>query len=143
MVYQYAILRFMPYIETSEFANVGIVMAAPRSSFFAYRLQEKYYTRLIHFFKNLDGRTYTVAIQAMKEELNRIQLLIHTQPNTSDRLFEELIRPRETLFVVECIEHPSRLQNNTYKHALDLLKKTEAKVISVSEKEAVIDFAGA
>ncbi|MGM0927683.1 MAG: DUF3037 domain-containing protein [Pseudomonadota bacterium] len=28
---QYVILRFMPYVETGEFANVGVVMIPPHS----------------------------------------------------------------------------------------------------------------
>lgn len=96
--YQYAILRFMPYVETGEFANVGLVMTAPQDGFFAYQLQEKRYARLTQFFKDLEGRTYLSAIRAMKEELDRLQELTHRYQNDSRHLFEELIRPRETIF---------------------------------------------
>lgn len=58
IAYQYAILRFMPYVETGEFANVGLVMAAPQQGFFAYQLEEKRYGRLTRFFKDLEASTY-------------------------------------------------------------------------------------
>jgi len=35
---QYALLRFRPFAETGEFANVGIVMLAPEARFFGFRL---------------------------------------------------------------------------------------------------------
>lgn len=98
VAYQYAILRFMPYVETGEFANVGLVMAAPGQGFFAYQLQEKRYARLTHFFKDLDGATYIAAIKAMQKELCRIQQYVETCRHGSAGLFEELIRSRETLF---------------------------------------------
>jgi hypothetical protein len=142
MVYQYAILRFMPRIETSEFANVGVVMSAPHSGFFAYRLQEKIHTRLTNFFKNLDGHTYTVAMRAMKEELNRIQQLIHTHQNESYRLFEELIRPRETLFRfsepgVVLTDKPETQLVELYRHYVDKLKYRET-ILETSVRDLLI-----
>lgn len=90
--YQYAILRFMPYVETGEFANVGIVMTSAQDGFFAYQLQEKRYARLTRFFKDLEGRTYLSAIRGMQQEL--------TQRCRHDgrHLFEKLIHPREVIF---------------------------------------------
>lgn len=96
--YQYAILRFMPYIETGEFANVGLVMTAPQHGFFDYQLQEKRYARLTGFFKDLKSSTYLSAIRALKEELNRVQELTHDYQHDNADLFAELIRPRETIF---------------------------------------------
>ncbi|WP_172117001.1 DUF3037 domain-containing protein [Halomonas hibernica] len=95
---QYAILRFMPYVETSEFANVGIVLAAGNTGYFGFQLQEKRYKRLTDFFKDLDSRTYKTAIQAMKNELTRIQQLASSQTALTAGLFQELTRPREALF---------------------------------------------
>ena len=96
--YQYAILRFMPYVEAGEFANVGIVMTSTQDGFFAYQLQEKRYSRLTRFFKDLEGRTYLSAIRGMQQELERLQELTHQYRDDGRHLFEELIRPRETIF---------------------------------------------
>jgi hypothetical protein len=37
-VYQYAVVRFMPFIETREFANVGVVLIAPKTGKFLFKL---------------------------------------------------------------------------------------------------------
>ena len=43
---QYAIVRFAPFVETGEFANVGIIMMAPKQRFFAFELELKRYKRI-------------------------------------------------------------------------------------------------
>jgi len=50
---QYALLRFRPFVETGEFANVGVVMLAPEARFFGYRLLKRY-GRITQFFHQLD-----------------------------------------------------------------------------------------
>ena len=37
--YQYAIVRFSPFVETEEFANVGVVMICPAEGKFLFKLQ--------------------------------------------------------------------------------------------------------
>ncbi|MFC3851914.1 DUF3037 domain-containing protein [Salinispirillum marinum] len=38
-VCRYAVVRFVPYAESEEFANIGIVMAVPKSNLFLFRLE--------------------------------------------------------------------------------------------------------
>ncbi len=47
---RYAILRFLPYTETGEFANVGVVLACPATGYFGFKLETRRYafTALIH-----------------------------------------------------------------------------------------------
>lgn len=136
--YQYAILRFMPYVETGEFANVGLVMTAPQEGFFAYQLQEKRYARLTHFFKDLDGRIYLSAIRAMKEELDRLQELTQRYQNDSHCLFEELIRPRETIFR---FSKPSLVLTSTPQEQLQTLYNyyVEHAFVTREYREAVLE----
>ena len=49
---QYALLRFRPFAETGEFANVGIVLLAPEARFFGFRLLKRY-GRITQFFIEL------------------------------------------------------------------------------------------
>jgi len=35
---RYAIVQFMPYPETGEFANVGVVLACPTQNYFGFKL---------------------------------------------------------------------------------------------------------
>ena len=37
----YAIIRFLPYPETQEFANVGVVLACPESGYFGFKLEKR------------------------------------------------------------------------------------------------------
>ncbi|MDR5903009.1 DUF3037 domain-containing protein [Halomonas icarae] len=104
---QYAIVRFMPYVETGEFANVGVVMISPRYRYFGFRLETRRYARLTQFFKDLEGRLYRSAIYAIKEELERVHALLkengfdrrykHNDEAFAKQLFTELTRPRETM----------------------------------------------
>ena len=70
---RYAIIRFMPYVETGEFANVGIVLACPATGFFGFKLQDRRYRRVTQFFEHIEARDYTQALRLFRDELNRIQ----------------------------------------------------------------------
>lgn len=103
---QYALLRFRPFVETGEFANVGIVMMAPEARFFGFRLL-KHYGRITKFFHQLDRKVYLDGKRLFKEELDRFtgelrRLALNgrkTQPDIqlARNLFTELVRPREAM----------------------------------------------
>lgn len=69
---RYAIVHFLPYTETSEFANVGVVLACPATGYFGFRLETRRYTRFTHFFRDLDKRVYLRSIAALRDELQRV-----------------------------------------------------------------------
>lgn len=103
---QYALLRFRPFVETGEFANVGIVLMAPQANFFGFRLL-KQYGRITQFFHQLDRKVYLDGRDLFKEELERFagdlrHLALDgrkTQPDLTlaRNLFAELVRPREAM----------------------------------------------
>lgn len=102
---QYTIVRFSPFIETGEFANVGIVMMAPRQRFFAFKLEKQRYGRITRFFEKVNRRLYTETIDVLKEELERTHHLLKVHgfdkrrkvndEKLAHHLFAELVRPRE------------------------------------------------
>lgn len=100
---RYAIIRFMPYVETGEFANVGIVLACPATGFFGFKLQDRRYRRVTQFFEHIEARDYTQALRLFRDELNRIQDLAATAGHHADKagfvrgLFERLVHPREAV----------------------------------------------
>lgn len=104
---QYVIVRFMPYVETGEFANVGVVMISPHNRYFGFKLETRRYARLTHFFKDLEGHLYRSAIYAIQNELERVHTLLkengfdrrykHNDERFAKQLFTELTRPRETM----------------------------------------------
>ena len=99
---QYAIVRFLPYLETGEFANVGIVMLCPDAGFFEFKLLARV-RRITAFFEELDSGIYRRAANDFKQELKRIRNWLAHQPDrTMDvelarHLFEELTRQREAM----------------------------------------------
>ncbi len=104
---QYTIVRFSPFIETGEFANVGIVLMAPNQRYFASKLEIKRYGRITRFFEELDRKLYTHAIHVLKVELGRLQKILKehgfdrrlkvNDVDFAQQLFAELIRPRENI----------------------------------------------
>lgn len=104
---QYAIVRFAPFIETGEFANVGIVLIADKKQFFGFQLEEKKYTRITHFFDKLEAKVYLTAIKNIQKELERVADVLNqhgfakrndtNDVNFAHGLFNEIIRPRETI----------------------------------------------
>lgn len=99
---QYAIVRFLPYLETGEFANVGVVMLCPEAGLFEFRLL-RHVRRITSFFEELDAGIYRRAANDFKLELRRIhKWLDDNQGNAMDvglarQFFAELTRPREAL----------------------------------------------
>jgi hypothetical protein len=105
---RYAILRFLPYVETGEFANVGVVLMSTAGRFFGFRLLKTRLARVTHFFDLNDAKPLREGLHLMRDELDRIDTQLK-QFGTDRRLkmvdaaaleafFAELTRPRETIF---------------------------------------------
>jgi len=97
---QYAVIRFLPYAETGEFANVGVVLACPETGFLDARLMPARKTaRIRGFFEQLDLRIYREALKYLDEDLERArnQARALHDPDAVRRLFEGVTRPREAL----------------------------------------------
>ncbi|QHJ00558.1 DUF3037 domain-containing protein [Xylophilus rhododendri] len=101
---QYALLRFRPFVETGEFANVGVVLIAPQARYFGFRLLKRV-GRITHFFHQLDRRIYLDAREMMekelrrfKDELDRTAFVTQAAPAPlADLLFSELTRTRDAM----------------------------------------------
>jgi hypothetical protein len=103
----YSIIRFCPFVETGEFANVGVVVIAPEARFFNFRLLINRHARVTHFFEQLDAKVFRMTMRNVRDELERVKAVL--MQNGFDRrykandvvgarfLFDELIRPRETV----------------------------------------------
>jgi len=100
---RYAIVQFVPFSETGEFANVGIVLACPETGFFDFKLQSRRYARITAFFEELNADVYRQAIRAIQTELERIQLAVIQLPAGPERadairqLLTGLAHPREAM----------------------------------------------
>lgn len=105
-VCHYALLRFRPFVETGEFANVGVVLMAPDAGFFGYRLLT-HYSRITRFFHQLDRGVYLRGKGLFKQEIDRFAADLrrlalgdgHGTVNLplAGQLFTEFVRPREAM----------------------------------------------
>lgn len=102
----YAIVRFSPFVETGEFANVGVVMLAAEQRFFDFRLLISRHARVTHFFEQLEPKIYRATVRHLRDELSRVQGLLRqhaldrataNDAEFAKSLFAEVIRPRETV----------------------------------------------
>ncbi len=104
----YASVRFLPYRETGEFVNVGVVVHCPQTDFFGYRLVPLRRTgRVTGFFPELDTKLFKAALQGIARELGRMQAnhrLLPTREEVAPEIakeqvqrFREVIRRREGL----------------------------------------------
>ncbi|MCP9340340.1 DUF3037 domain-containing protein [Stutzerimonas xanthomarina] len=92
----YSIVRFAPFAETEEFANVGIVLSAPAIGRMEYRLARKNLKRVNRFFEcnNLFAKAMEIAqneldaVRAMTAEAQESQIVNH---------FRFLTEPKESL----------------------------------------------
>ncbi len=104
---QYVIVRFAPFVETGEFANVGIVMMAPKVRYFGYKLETTRYARITRFFEGVEARLYRETLGVVREEMDRVHgvLKYHgfdkrrktADPEFAQRLFAEVVRTRESI----------------------------------------------
>lgn len=100
---RYAIVQFLPYSETGEFANAGVVLACPETGFFDFKLQIRKHGRVTAFFDELAPDVYRTALKMMTGELVRVQDIAKAMPDTSGRadqirnLFTALTHPREAI----------------------------------------------
>lgn len=97
---RYAIIQFMPYPETGEFANAGVVLACPKTGFFSYRLERKKYARITNFFDELHGSVYKESIGHFEAELIRVAGLLASKESTPElvrNMFDYLVHPREAI----------------------------------------------
>ncbi|MCE0495745.1 DUF3037 domain-containing protein [Vibrio salinus] len=93
---EYAVVRFMPFSETQEFANVGVVIWNSEKREVLTKLAPTPFSRINNFFDDLDGNLYKTARHFMDLELRRIQEYARdADPTNLDTIMNELTRQRE------------------------------------------------
>ncbi|RUO74519.1 DUF3037 domain-containing protein [Pseudidiomarina sediminum] len=92
----YSTVRFMPFAETQEFANVGVVVCLPQQGKLLFKLARKKFPRVTQFFDDIDGKLYAEALKMIEAELMRVQTYAMEHPGKSTvAIFKELTRFRE------------------------------------------------
>jgi hypothetical protein len=100
---QYAILRFMPYPETGEFANIGVVLACPDAGYIDAKLMPRGRTRRVTaFFDQIKSNVIRAVVADLAREIERVKAWVAERPYPNNavmvrQVFDNLTRPRETL----------------------------------------------
>ncbi len=100
VVCNYAILRFLPYPETGELVNLGVVVHCAAAGLLDFRLETARTKRVTDFFPELSRENFRQARAAIRTELERVRdaAADARSPQLGRDLFRELVRPRETVF---------------------------------------------
>lgn len=96
----YAIVRFLPYPETGEFANVGVVVACPETGFFGFKLLKRKFGRVTKFFDEIGQGVCSHALSLFDRELVRIREVVNAKQHSPEELrsiFKALVHPREAI----------------------------------------------
>ena len=96
---KYALVQFMPFVETGEFANVGVVLCAPNKNYWEFKLAPQRFKRLTDFFNEMDKEVYKVAVMRFEEEMAVTKAFAEQQKMAKDLVsfFTEVTRPRQAL----------------------------------------------
>lgn len=105
---KYAIVRFLPYRETEEFVNVGVLVLCEALGYLGFKLEKRRSSRVTDFFNELDTAVYREGIKSFENEIKRLSPKTNTEtdhclslaggaPNLTSA-FNFLVRPRKTLF---------------------------------------------
>jgi hypothetical protein len=120
-VCKYSIIRFQPYPETEEFANIGIVLYATASKRLEFKLLEsKQHARITHFFEPLSRDVFVQTSKIIHAEIDRIKKYLDETRADVD-LYAELIRRREDIIrfsesrVLFCTD-PAAAVNELFEH---------------------------
>jgi len=92
---KYNIIRFKPYSDTQEFVNIGVILYAPTTGEFVFKLlSQNDDARVTAFFAKLDKAVLHDTLKLLEGELGRVQKLSYSF-HDFNLLYNELIRPRE------------------------------------------------
>jgi Protein of unknown function (DUF3037) len=97
----YAIVRFQPFVETEEFANVGVILVAPEIGYFDFRVETRKNARVSGFFDNLDTITLKSSLKSLEVELERIKKLAGHMPNGQKRF--DLWKDQDALYLFKSL----------------------------------------
>lgn len=93
----YALLRFLPYPESGEFVNVGVIMNCLQPWLFRFQFRKDLSDRVRALFPEQEESEYKESVEMLIQEVERVKRGIR-DPKTCQFAFNELVRPRENTF---------------------------------------------
>ncbi len=96
-VCNYALLQFLPYPETGEFVNVGVLVTCMNPCLLHFHAELMMTDRMRAMFPRQNERAYAEAISAPQADMERARSG-ERDPKTCQLVFGELVRRRESTF---------------------------------------------
>lgn len=93
----YAILRFLPYPETGEFVNVGVLVTCPQPCLLDFVGERKMPDRAKALFPKQNEQVFETALESLRLEMERVKSGAH-DPKAVQIAFKESVRIRESVF---------------------------------------------
>lgn len=99
-IYQYSIIRFLPFTDLGEFANIGIIALDNQNKILKFKLARARFRRLREFFGEDAYRAYGAAIEHLRLELSSITTADRFWANWEpEKAFHHLTRSHESSIV--------------------------------------------
>jgi len=96
-VCNYAILRFLPYPETGEFVNVGVLVTCMQPCLLHFEAESKMPERAKVLFPRQDAQAFEAGLKAFCVDMERIKRGAR-DPKSVQFAFTETVRIRESVF---------------------------------------------
>jgi hypothetical protein len=96
-VCNYSLLHFVPYPETGELVNVGVLVMCQQPCLLDFWMEPEMPDRVKALFPDQNNRAFEAASEAKYYEMKRLKAMISDPPSCL-RIFNEAVRPRETIF---------------------------------------------
>lgn len=93
----YALLRFLPYPETGEFVNVGVLLACQQPCFLDFVAERNMPDRAKSLFPKQNEHAFQAALKSLRIEMERIKNEAR-DPKSVLSAFKEAVRIRESIF---------------------------------------------
>lgn len=92
----YAMLRFLPYPETGEFVNVGVLVACQQPCLLDFLMETEMPVRVKGLFPQVDENAFRDAAHAMQREMERVKAMVR-DGKSCQLAFRETVRPLESI----------------------------------------------
>jgi hypothetical protein len=90
-------LRFLPYRETGEFVNVGILIACQQPCLLHFLTDKKMPDRAKALFSKQSAQVFEAVLESLNLEMERLKKSAH-DPKSVQIAFNEAVRIRESVF---------------------------------------------
>lgn len=117
----YSFIRFLPFQESGEFVNIGLLMCEPKKKKLTYKLVKKNDARVNHFFHN--SKIFNNVHYLINDQLKYITKVINVDSFNSDQeiinFFNHYTEEKNGLFqfsnsAISLVENPEKEFNNIY-----------------------------